>query len=124
MDYKSKYSAASIRVRDKMADKVRVPLQKNITDDTRRFVKLTKEVPNWKTYLTDKQLEVVDLYLKLLSSTEVDYQMRLTEGTTYHRLFGSKSRGNLAAYGVLKRVHRALEKEKKEKEKKKKSSAK
>jgi len=116
-DFKNIYNEASIRVREQMALKVTVPLSKNVRDDAKNFVKLTNEIQLWKTYLTEKQLEVVDLYLKVLSSSEVDHQMKLTTGTCYHRLFGSMARGDRGVYGALLRVRKMLQKNANEKKK-------
>lgn len=120
MSYKNLYTEASIRVRERMGSQATKNLNKNTSDDYRKFVKLTQTIPNWKTYLTEKQLEVVDLFLKVLNCAAVDSQMKLNEDTTYSRLFGSRStKADRGALGALERAEKALNKIKKESKAKK-----
>ena len=109
MNKKNVYIAASIRIRERMSSKVKSKLDKKVIDDGMYFVKLTQTIPNWKTYLTKKQLEVVDHYLKSMSTSEVDIKLNLVEGTTYHRLFGKGSPKDKGAFGTLKKVYKMLE---------------
>lgn len=115
LDRKNIYTQASIRVRERMASKVTKDLNKildkNRTDDYREFIKLTQTVPNWKTYLTEKQLEVVDLFLKILNCAAVDSQLKLNEGITYTRLFGNRSHKNeRGAFGALEQASKKIKK--------------
>lgn len=102
-----KYGDASLRVREKFASKVRQDLNKNVPDSGMRFVKLTELIPNWETYLTEKQLESAKKYIQCLNAYEVDYQLRLNSGTTHQRLFGNKT--SKGALGRLEQVYKSLE---------------
>lgn len=103
----SKYKEASINAYEYGAKKIQSNLQKNASILSTSFKRLTNEIENWELYLTDKQREVAHEFLKCLSTTEVDRRLKLTEGSTYHRLFGS-SNNHIGAYGRLKRVQEML----------------
>lgn len=102
-----KYGEASLNAREHFSNKVKTQLNKGATDYGMRFVKLTSVIPNWETYLTAKQKEAAIKYLKTMNAYEVDHQLRLSNGTTHQRLFGSKTaRG---AIGRLQDVYKLLE---------------
>lgn len=103
----SKYSEASIKAHEYGAKKIHTELQRNSTLLSTSFRRLTEEIENWELYLTEKQKEVAYEFLKCLSTTEVDRRLKLTEGSTYHRLFGSTGK-SLGAYGRLKQVQKML----------------
>lgn len=102
-----KYGDASLKAREYFSNKVKTQLNKNVTDYGKRFIKLTSEIPNWETYLTPKQLEVAIRYLKTMNAHEIDWQLKLTSGTTHQRLFGSKT--SKGAIGRLEEVYKMLE---------------
>lgn len=104
----SKYAEASIRAHEYGAKKIHTQLQKNSTLLSTSFRKLTEEIENWELYLTEKQREVANEFIKCLSTTEVDRRLKLTEGSTYHRLFGSTGK-SLGAFGRLKQVQKMLQ---------------
>jgi hypothetical protein len=114
MNRKDLYTAASIRVREKMSRSI-IKKNINVKDEAIKFLKLTQTIPNWKSYLTEKQLEVVDYYLQVLNTSEVDSRFNLTEGTTYHRLFGTPSTNHRGAYGKLLEVSKNIKNNKKKK---------
>lgn len=102
-----KYGEASLNAREYFSNKVKTQLNKGATDHGLRFVKLTSVIPNWDTYLTTKQKEAAMKYLKTMNAYEVDHQLKLSNGTTHQRLFGSKkARG---AIGRLQDVYKVLE---------------
>lgn len=89
--------------------KVLDEIYSGMSDNGLRLIKLIELIPNWETYLTDKQLEVANQYIKCLNATEVDFALNLTIGTTQQRLFGSsKSQG---ALGKLETVIDKLQKQ-------------
>lgn len=105
----SRYGEASLRSREYLSSKVTKQLNKNITDYALRFVKLTTLIPNWQTYLTPKQLESAERYLKCYNATDVDHQLKLTYGTTHQRLFGGSS--SKGALGRLEDIYKTLERQ-------------
>lgn len=103
----SRYGDASLKAREYLSSKVTNRLNKNVTDYASRFIKLTKLIPNWETYLTAKQREAAKKYLKCFNAYDVDYQLRLTPGTTHQRLFGSTT--SKGALGRLEATYKLLE---------------
>jgi len=102
-----KYGEASLRAREHFSNKVKNQLNKNVTDYGLRFIKLTGLIPNWETYLTPKQREAALRYLRTMNAYDVDYQLKLSNGTTHQRLFGSKT--SKGAIGRLEEVYKMLE---------------
>lgn len=101
------YGEASLKASESFTSQVKRDLNKNLSDNSLRFLKLTELIPNWETYLTTKQLESAKKYISLLNAYEVDYQLKLTSGTTHQRLFGNKS--SKGALGRLEEIHSALQ---------------
>lgn len=102
-----KYGEASLRASDSFTSQVKSELNRNLSDNSLKFLKYTELIPNWETYLTTKQLESAKKFITLLNSNEVDYQLNLNQGTTHQRLFGSKT--SKGALGRLEEVYEALE---------------
>ena len=67
------------------------------------LLNLINTIPNWETYLTDKQLKVTQLYIGCRNATSVDIQVGLTTGVSYHTLFGCTKDG-VHVGGVLKKL--------------------
>ena len=73
-----------------------------------RLLFLINKIPNWETYLTDKQLEATKLYLSTFNATLVDIKLNLSTSTAYARIFGgSNSKG---ALGKLEEAYSKLDK--------------
>lgn len=87
--------------------KVLGDIYKGVSDQGLQLIKLTEVIPNWETYLTAKQLEATQIYIKCLNASEVDYQLNLSTGTAHQRLFGSST--SKGAIGKLKVVAQRLE---------------
>lgn len=102
-----KYGEAALRARESFASKVKQELNKRTPDSGIKFLKLTQKIPNWETYLTVKQRESAHKYLQCMNAYEVDYQLKLSAGTTHQRLFGSKT--SKGAIGRLEQVYKMLE---------------
>lgn len=103
-----RYGEASLNAREYFSNKVKNQLNKNATDYGLKFIKFTTAIPNWETYLTPKQREAAVIYLKTMNAYEVDHRLKLNNGTTHQRLFGSKS--SKGAIGRLKEVYDMLDK--------------
>jgi hypothetical protein len=100
---------SSTNLVNKYNNKVLNDIYKDLPDNGLRLMKLIELIPNWETYLTDKQLEVANQYIKCLNASEVDFALNLNIGTTQQRLFGgSKSQG---ALGRLEMVVDKLQKQ-------------
>lgn len=84
-------------------------IHKGLSDSSMRLLKLVEIIPNWETYLTPKQLEVMQKYITCLNASEVDYQLNFNIGTTQQRLFGSST--SKGAFGRLEEVVKRLEKQ-------------
>lgn len=73
----------------------------------KRFMFLIGQIPNWELYLTDKQLECAKSYISNLDTYMVDDKLQLRQGTSYTRLFGSKT--SKGAIGKLEDVYIKLD---------------
>ncbi len=105
-DY-SKYGDAAVKSAENYTNKILMQINKNITDSGLRLLHLVEVIPNWETYLTPKQLEATKKYIKCLNSSEVDYELNLSTGVAYNRLFGNKK--NKGALGKLEEVYKILD---------------
>lgn len=92
---------------EKYTSKVLNEIHKGVSDSGLRLLKLIEVIPNWETYLTSKQLEAAERYIKCLNACEVDYQLNLNIGTTQQRLFGSST--SKGALGRLEEIVKRLE---------------
>lgn len=108
MDNDIKYGEASLRARERFSSQIKAQLNKNATDSGLRLLKLIEIIPNWETYLTDKQYEVAKRYIKCMSAYEVDHQLKLSYGTTQQRLFGN-NKTSKGALGRLEEIAKKLE---------------
>ena len=72
----------------------------------KRLIELISIIPNWETYLTEKQLESSEQFIRYLNCSEVDYKLGLSNGTTKNRLFGDSI--NKGAIGRLELVYDKL----------------
>jgi hypothetical protein len=94
---------------ERYTSKVLQEIHKGISDSGLKLLQLTQMIPNWETYLTPKQLEVIQCYIKCLNASEVDYQLKLNSGTTQQRLFGSST--SKGALGRLEEIVKIFEKQ-------------
>lgn len=107
-DY-NKYGNAAIKSMERFSNKVLLEINKSLPDSGLKLLNLIEVIPNWETYLTDKQLESTKEYIKQLSASEVDYKLGLRTGTTQQRLFGTiTSKG---ALGRLEEIKDRLDKQ-------------
>ena len=107
-DY-NKYGNAAIKSMEKFSNKVLLEINKSLPDSGLKLLNLVEIIPNWETYLTDKQLESTKEYIKHLSASEVDYRLGLRIGTTQQRLFGTIS--SKGALGRLEEIKDRLDKQ-------------
>ena len=103
------YEDATLRSIEKNTSRILREIHANVPDSGLRLLYLIEKIPNWETYLTDKQLEAAERYIKCLNACEVDYQLNLNVGTTQQRLFGSST--SKGALGKLEEVVKRLEKQ-------------
>ncbi len=73
--------------------------------DEQRLLYLIGKINNWENYLTVKQLEVARIYISTKNTHAIDTQLKLTNGTTYHRLFGS-SKSQKVQGGALRKLEK------------------
>lgn len=92
---------------EKYTTKVLQEIHKGVSDSGLKLLQLIQMIPNWETYLTSKQLEVMKCYIKCLNASEVDYQLKLNSGTTQQRLFGSST--SKGALGRLEEIVKIFE---------------
>lgn len=107
-DY-NKYGSAAIKSMENFSNKVLLEINKSLPDSGLKLLNLVEIIPNWETYLTDKQLESTKEYIKHLSASEVDYRLGLRIGTTQQRLFGTIS--SKGALGRLEEIKDRLDKQ-------------
>lgn len=81
-------------------------INKGLSGKGQRLQYLIETIPNWETYITDKQLEVAKLYVTCLNASDVDYKLDLRIGTTQQRLFGSST--SKGALGTLEEKEKLL----------------
>lgn len=104
-----KYGDLASRSIEQYTSKVLNEIHKGVSDSGLKLLRLIEIIPNWETYLTSKQLEAAEEYVKCMNCCEVDYKLNLNIGTAQQRLFGnSTSKG---ALGRLEEVVRRLEKQ-------------
>ena len=109
MDDFLKYGDAANKSVEQYTSKVLNDIHKGISDSGIRLLRLIEIIPNWETYLTSKQLEAAEQYIKCVNCCEVDYKLNLNVGTAQQRLFGnSTSKG---ALGKLEEIVQRLEKQ-------------
>lgn len=108
MDRRSRYAAASIDVRDKSANSVRKDAGPQQARTVLRLFNLVQIVPNWETYLTEKQLEAVVLYKGNRDLNKCDEILELSKGGTYTRIFGDKYNQHHGAVGRLEAAYKKL----------------
>lgn len=108
-DRRSVYSNFSVNVREKSANSVRSGLDKNFQNTIKKLMDLVQNVPNWETYLTDKQAEAVKLYMANRDLNICDQKLGLTKGGTYTRIFGDRFNQHYGAIGRLQKVYMGLE---------------
>lgn len=92
---------------DKYTSKVIQEIHKGVSDSGLKLLQLVEQIPNWESYLTPKQREVAEKYIKCLNACEVDYQLNLNMGTTQQRLFGSST--SKGALGRLEEIGKHFE---------------
>jgi len=109
MDDKLRYRDIEAKSAEVYTSKVLREINKGVSDSGLRLLRLIEIIPNWETYLTAKQLEAAEEYIKCMNACEVDYKLNLNMGTTQQRLFGnSTSKG---ALGRLEEIVKRLEKQ-------------
>lgn len=108
-DRRSVYSNFAVDVREKNANTVRSGLDKNFQTTIKKLMDLVQVVPNWETYLTDKQAEAVNLYMKNRDLNICDHKLGLTKGGTYTRIFGDKFNQHQGAIGRLQKAYMGLQ---------------
>lgn len=87
---------------DQYTSKVMKEIHKGVSESGLKLLQLVEQIPNWESYLTPKQREVAERYIKCLNACEVDYQLNLNLGTTQQRLFGSST--SKGALGRLEEI--------------------
>jgi hypothetical protein len=114
---KAMYEESSIGVRDKHARKVRAKSyggNGKISEKGLMLMKLIRIIPNWETYLTEKQLEAVKEYRYAMSIVDVSDRLKIHVSSADSRLFGDpnpekKEKGALGrlmeAYMLLKKTN-------------------
>ena len=103
------YEEATLKSIETENSKILKDIYSTVPDSGLRFLYLTEKIPNWETYITEKQLNAAERYIKCLNACEVDYQLNLNVGTTQQRLFGSAT--SKGALGKLEEVAKRLEKQ-------------
>jgi len=104
-----RYGDAAAKSAEQYTSKVLNEIHKGVSDSGLQLLRLIEIIPNWETYLTAKQLEAAEEYIKCLNCCEVDYKLNLNTGIAQQRLFGnSTSKG---ALGRLEEIVKRLEKQ-------------
>ena len=115
---KAVYQKAIISTNQRDLSKFRVEINDSYCKYEDELIKLFETIPNWQTYLTDKQLQISQLYINYKNTCAIDTHLKLANGVSYHTLFGSMKNEKQVG-GVLKKLRnvvKVLETVKKRKE--------
>jgi hypothetical protein len=100
---KAIYRKAADVINERNLQKFRVETKDYFCKYETELIDLTNKIANWQTYLTDKQLKILQLYLSYRNTSAVDNLLGITNGTTYRTLFGS-IKNNQQIGGVFKKL--------------------
>lgn len=111
---KQMYEQASIGIRDGYARKTRAKSNSSngkISEKGITLMKLIDIIPNWETYLTEKQLEAVNEYKTAMSIVDVGNMLKIHASSADSRLFGDPDpKKEKGALGRLMEAYIALNK--------------
>jgi hypothetical protein len=100
------YNSAAIATNERDLRKYKAATEDQFCKFESEFIELTNNLPNWKTYLTEKQLIISELYVSNHNAGAIDVQLHLGPGTAYHSLFGTII-NNKQVGGVFKKLQNA-----------------
>ena len=72
-----RYGDAEAKSAEQYASRVLGEINKGVSDSGLRLLRLIEIIPNWETYLTAKQLEAAEQYIKCMNACEVDYKLNV-----------------------------------------------
>ncbi|MFW6007958.1 MAG: hypothetical protein ACOCP8_01725 [archaeon] len=102
---KSVYAAATREINEREMRKIRSSSYEHNCRHEDELIKLIKEIPNWGTYLTKKQYVITKLFISYRNTSAIDLQLKLTNGVSWHTLFGTTKAGSKKVEGgVLKKL--------------------
>lgn len=81
---------------------------RELTPNANELIRLTKKVFDWQKYLTQKQIEAVNLYLQSYEVQWVASKLNISESAARTRLFGDKK--TKGAIDKLKEIEKNYEK--------------
>ena len=97
------YSRSAVAINQRELSKFRAETNDYFCRHEEELMALIQKIPNWQTYLTDKQLQVVQLYVSNPNTCAIDTQLKLANGVSWHTLFGTV-KDNKSTGGVLKKL--------------------
>jgi hypothetical protein len=100
------YAQSAIAMNKRHLQQFRIETKDYFCKYEGELVDLIEKIPNWESYLTEKQLDTVKLYLSLRNSSDVGKQLGLSGGGAYNILFGTV-KNNRVEGGVLKKLKNA-----------------
>lgn len=71
---------------------------------------LTKEVPNWKLYLNDKQVKILELYIGHKNIGDVSRLLNIKYASVYSAIYGSSTKDEQGIFGRLKKIYAKINK--------------
>ena len=95
------YSNSIVSINDKELRKFKEYSNYKECKDESLLLKLIKDIPLWETYLTPKQVEITKIYIGCRNASAVDIHLNLSDGQTWHTLFG---KDKIESGGVLKKL--------------------
>lgn len=103
---KNIYRQAAVEINNRTLRKIRIESNDYFCKYETELVELTEKIPNWETYLTDQQIEIVKLYLNLRNVSDVTRKLGWKGNGVYNVLFGNYSKGkdHEMKGGVLKKL--------------------
>lgn len=106
---KKYYQQSIIDAHKRSLMKARIEFNDSFCKDEEKLIELTEKLPNWQSYLTEKQLKILQLYISYRNTSAIDNQLKLTNGVSYHTLFGNNKNGKNVEGGVLKKLSKVYE---------------
>lgn len=104
------YNQSSINMGERELRKLRIETKDYFCKYEYELLDLVNKIPNWETYLTPKQCKIVSTYINVRNTTAVDIQLNLTNGVSWHTLFGSVKKDVSGEGGVYKKLKKVYEK--------------
>jgi hypothetical protein len=107
---KNVYRQAGVAMGERTLKKFRLETNDYFCKHETELIDLTEKIPNWETYLTDRQVEIVKLYLNFRNVSDVTRKLGWRGNGVYNVLFGNYGKEREIKGGVLKKLRAVYQK--------------